>query len=933
MLRADRAPLERDAERAAIGSLLDRALAGEGGALLVEGPAGIGKTTLLAGARAEAGRRGVRVLRARGGVLERELEYAVVRQLVERAVLGAGEERRAALLAGPAAPAAGVIGTHAPPRDSGPIHDPSPDLLHGLGWLVAHLADEAPLLLVVDDAHWADAASLRALAYLARRLDGLRVGLLVGARMAEAGAAQPLLDELRACAGPDVVRPGELTPEGVGHLLADAFEAPVGGALATACATATGGNPFFATELAAELAAAHATPEDVDPAAVAHTGPTAVRRSLLLRLGHLGPSARALAQAVAVLGGEGDLALAGAAAGLASAEAAEGVDALVAAGLLDGGPPLRLLHPLVRAAITEDTPPSDRAAAHRRAFLALAARGAPDDALVPHALATVPESDPVVVDLLHRAGTRALRAGAPEAAVVHLRRALAEPPRPAERPAVLAALGRAEVRQGAFADGVGHLDHALEALPADRARTDALRDRAFAAFAGTGMGAARETVRQAVGDLTAGGREDDALQLEADLALLAWLSGQAHGLDLDRHGRLAGRTRAERTILALLAQERHAAGAAPAVVVELAERALGGGRLVAEDTSEALHWYMATYALLTCEAHTAAGATIEDALSDGRRRGSAFARAGALGARAVLALNQGRPRDAEADARSAGRGAIPPVMVPVNTAYVVLALVDQGDLGAAEEALVAGGLEHGPGGPTVLRWIPWARLRLREAQGRSVDVLSDVAPLRDDDAAGSPMRALAWRALVARVLARDGRDAEARSHADEHLAWARSWGRPGALGVALRSSALAGPVPERAAGLREAVAVLESSDLRTEEARARHDLGVALLRSGQRRDGRAALATALDVAVACGADGVARAAAAELAVAGVAAARLRFDALTPSERRVAELAAAGGSNREIAQELFVTPKTVENHLTRVYAKLGVGSREALAAAL
>jgi DNA-binding CsgD family transcriptional regulator len=933
MLRADRAPLERDAERAAIDALLDRALAGDGGALMVEGPAGIGKTTLLAGARGEAERRGLRVLRARGGVLERELEYAVVRQLVERAVLGAGEARRDALLSGPAAPAAGVIGTHPPPRDAGPIHDPSPDLLHGLGWLVAHLADEAPLLLVVDDAHWADPASLRALAYLARRLDGLRVALLLGARVAEAGAVQPLLDELRVCAGPDVVRPGELTPAGVGRLLADAFGVPVDDALATACASATGGNPFFATELAAELAASHASPAEVDPAAVAHTGPTAVRRSLLLRLGHLGAPARGLAQAVAVLGGEGDLALAAATAGLGPQDAADGVDALVAAGLLEGGPPLRLLHPLVRAAIVEDTPPSDRAAAHRRAFRALAARGARDDALVPHALSTVPEGDPEVVGLLRRAGTRALRTGAPEAAVVHLRRALAEPPSPEERPAVLAALGRAEIRQGAFADGVGHLDHALEGLQTGTGRTDALRDRAFAAFAGRGMGAARETVREAVSELTARGREDDALQLEADLSLLAWLSGQPHGLDLGRHGGLAGHTRAERTVLALLAQERHATGAAPSVVVELAERALGGGRLVAEDTSEALHWYMATYALLTCEAHAAAAATIEDALSDGRRRGSAFARAGALGTRAVLALNQGRPRDAEADARSAARGAIPPVMVPVNAAYVVLALVDQGDLAGAEETLVAGGLEHGPGGPTVLRWIPWARLRLREAQGRTADVRSDVAPLRDDDAAGAPMRALAWRALVARALARDGRDDEARRHADEHLAWARSWGRPGALGVALRASALAGPASARVEGLEDAVAVLAGSDLRTEEARARQELGVARLRSGRRRDGRAALTEALESAVACGADGVARAAADELAVAGVPAARLRFDALTPSERRIAELAASGGTNREIAQELFVTPKTVENHLTRVYAKLGVGSREALATAL
>ena len=126
---------------------------------------------------------------------------------------------------------------------------------------------------------------------------------------------------------------------------------------------------------------------------------------------------------------------------------------------------------------------------------------------------------------------------------------------------------------------------------------------------------------------------------------------------------------------------------------------------------------------------------------------------------------------------------------------------------------------------------------------------------------------------------------------------------------------------------------LAASSLRTEEARARADLGVALLRSGQRRDGRAQLDAAVEVAVACGARAVARAASAELEVAGAPAKRLAFDELTASERRVAELAAAGASNREVAEELSVTPKTVENHLTRVYAKLGVASRAELSTAL
>lgn len=923
--------LERENERATLTALLDRARSGRGGLALVVGPAGIGKTTLLREVGDGARERGLRVLHARGGVLEQDVAYGVVRRLIERPLLAAVPEKRDQLLAGPAAAAARLFALTDAAADAGPLHDPTPELLHGLGWLFGNLAADGPLLVRLDDAHWADVASLRALAHLALRLDDLPIALVLGARDLEPGPAQPVLRELEGGSGTLNVRPRPLTREAVGRLVSGAFGGTaVPEALVGACADATGGNPFFVTELGAELAGSHASPEQVDVAGIAHTGPAGVRRSLLLRLGHLGAPARQLAQAVAVLGGESELRHAAAVAELSVDEAGAAADVLTAAGIFDETGRPRLIHPLVRAAIVDDTPPSLRASAHRRAFAALVADGVADDALLPHALATTPAGEPDVVELLRRTADRALRSGAPDVAVTHLRRALAEPPEAAERPAVLAQLGRAEVRVGAFAEGIGHLDRALTTILDPLRRADVYRDRAFAAFAAEGMGVARSTVHDAVVELTRRGASDQALQLEADLALLAWLSGMPHGLDLRRHGPLAGNTRAERTVLALLAQDEQAAGAPAATVIELSERALAGGRLIAEDTSEALHWYMATYALLICEAHAAARTTIDTALRDGQRRGSAFARAGALGTRAVLALGEGRPGDAEADARAAARGAIPPVMVPVNAAYVVLSLVDQGDLDGAEAELVATGLEHGPGGPTVLRWIPWARLRLREAQHRTADVLADVAPLREDDEAGRPMRSLAWRALVARTLARGEPDPEAARLAGEQLSWAQGWGRPGALGVALRATALAGPGDDRIGGLTDAVDALSTSDLRTEDARARADLGVALLRSGQRRAGQDALRAGLDVAVGCGARDVARRIADELAIAGAPAARLLFDELTASERRVAELASTGATNREIADELFVTPKTVENHLTRVYAKLGVRSRRALA---
>ena len=923
--------LEREGELATIAGRLDDAVAGNGSLIVVEGPAGIGKTSVLAEAVRMAREREMTVLRARGGVLEQRLEFGIVRQLIERPVLRADDARRAQLLSGPAAGAAPILGLGGRTGDPTPGHDAMLDILHALHWVVANLAEERPLLLVVDDAQWGDAASLRAGGYLARRLTDLPVAFIVGIRADEPGRQAAIVAEQLRATEPIYLRLSPFSTEAVERILTGVLGKQPPADVVEACESASGGNPFYLTELVGHLAGDVADSGELSASAVAGAGPPAVRRSLLLRLGQLGDDAGRLARALATLGGEGELRHAAAVAGLDAEASARAVDTLTTAGIIDGGQPLRMTHSLVRAAINDEIAPSDLAAGHRRAYEVLAADGSADDAMVSHALEAEARGDEAVVGLLQRTAARALRTGSPDTAAVHLRRALAEPPTPELRGAVLAELGHAEVQEGSFPEGLSHLEGALATMsPEDERRLGAYRDQALAAFASAGMDDARSVVASALGDVGA----EAGMQLEVDLALLAWLTGAQHGLDLDRHDVVAGATRAERTTLALLAQERLAAGAPAAEVVELATRALGGGRLISEDTGEAFSWYLAVYSLLVCEAFDPARETIADALGDGRARGSAFTVAGALGARAVLALGEGRPADAELDARTAAAGGIPPTMAQVNTAYLVMALVEQGDLEAAERELVTGGIESGPGGPTVLRWIPWGRARLREAQGSVEGVRSAIAPLEEDDRAGAPMRTLTWRALLARTLARArAGDSEATSLAAAHLGWASDWGRPAALGIAERASGLAAAGEERTSRLEAAAATLSGSALRTEEARARTDLGIALLRSGRRADGRAELEAAVELAVACGAKGTARTAAAELEVAGASPRKLLFDELTASERRVAEMAADGRTNREIGEELYISPKTVENHLTRVYSKLGVGSRKALAAAL
>jgi AAA ATPase-like protein len=180
---------ERDRELRAVAGVLQT-----GGALLVEGPPGIGKTRLLGCARAAAGQ-DVRVLAARGSELERDFPFAVVRQLLEPAL-------EPDLLTGAAALAAPVL------EDSAAAVEAGPAALHGLYWLTANLAARAPLLVLVDDLHWADLASLRWLAYLIQRLDGLPVAVVAAARPDDAGDGQQVLDVLATHPAVTVLHPG-----------------------------------------------------------------------------------------------------------------------------------------------------------------------------------------------------------------------------------------------------------------------------------------------------------------------------------------------------------------------------------------------------------------------------------------------------------------------------------------------------------------------------------------------------------------------------------------------------------------------------------------------------------------------------------------------------------------------------------------------------
>ena len=393
--------LEREDELSVLRGLVDDARAGRGGTVLVEGPAGSGKTALLRALRSSVD--DVRVLRAVGGELEREFPFGVVRQLFEREVHGSDEARRARLLAGAAEHAAPIVGAAvASPSAS----DASFATLHGLYWLAAALSEEAPLLLVVDDAHWCDAPSLRFLVFLARRAIELPLLVCVGTRVNEPGAEVELLGALSDAPGATVVRPGPLSSASVRRLFS--HTAPED-AVATAIET-TGGNPLLLRELVRSLAGSPVT-----AAAVRAAVPSSVTRSVQRRLNRLDGEARAVARALAVLGD----------ASLLGDDAAPALRALRELELVEDDPP-RFVHPLVRAAVAEPVIAAERDALHHRAARQLRERRDAEEDVVLHLLAAAPIGEPWAVGVLREAARRAAAEGAPDAAVRRLRRALDE---------------------------------------------------------------------------------------------------------------------------------------------------------------------------------------------------------------------------------------------------------------------------------------------------------------------------------------------------------------------------------------------------------------------------------------------------------------------------------------------------------------------------
>jgi tetratricopeptide (TPR) repeat protein len=825
--------LEREQELAGLADALDAAEAGRGNVVLLEAPAGLGKTSLLRAAAESAADGGFACLRARAGELERDFAYGCVRQLLEPVVARADTEERERLFGGAAALSQPLFGR---PEDSTGPGDGVFSVPHGLYWLLNNLADEGPVALLVDDLHWSDTESLRFLNHLAPRLDGLAVAVLASTRPGEGDT--DAIARLATAPETNVIGPRPLGIEATATLCERRLGADVAPEFTAACREATGGNPFFLEALLREVDESGFPTDAGGAQRVRGIGPAAVARAVLLRLEGKPEAARALVRAAAVLGDGAGPAEAARLADVAEPEAARAADLLAGLAILKPADKLEFAHPIVREAVYAEIGQRERAGAHARAALILAEAGAHDERVAAQVVEAEPAGEPERVELLRRVAAGALAQGAPEAA-----------------------------------------DHLSEA-------TELLRDDAMQLV---------RSVRQLALALTISGRADRSLvalegaievvdPVDRELALVlegelasharqAIVEARAPAVSrLERHGDLAGETPGERLVLASLACERARRSETAGEAAGHLEDALAEGRLLAEqDVDVGGPFYDVAVGLLAADSLDVAERGLERALADARERASIPAVAYLTSRRDWVYLRRGAVAQAEADGRTAldlltTHGI--PLGVPSAVGLLVQALVECGEPDAADAELRGADLgEDVPASPTSNFFFE-ARALLRRAQGRTREALDDLYEFGRRDELWGVANPLAsrWRSRAALAHLSVGEAEEGRALAAEDLERARRWGAARGMGVALRACALVDGAPVNR--LREAVDVLAGSPARLEHVRALVDLGAAMRRDNRRAEARGALEEALELAERCGAGALAEAARTELLAAG-----------------------------------------------------------------
>ncbi|MFC7247534.1 LuxR C-terminal-related transcriptional regulator [Catellatospora aurea] len=782
--------------------------------------------------------------------------------------------------------------------------------------LVVGLCERGPVLVVLDDLQWADLESVRWLVYVAARVERLPVVVL--------GALRPGVDEVdRLVAGfassARVLEP--LSVAGGGALLGGVVDG--GGGLAARCHELTGGNPLLLRELCGQLVGAGSVEEGFA------RGVVGVRRLIQAQVRQLPVGAVRVAQALSVL--PGSVEAVAWTAGVGAGEALHQLAVLQGNRLVVEEGPQRFVfaHEVIGAAVYEGVRPGLRAELHLRA--AGAAMRTHDVVGAASHLLRVPArwGDVDAVSVLGQAAEVCLARGSVDSAVVFLRRLLEEE-LGAGRGRVLTRLGMAEYLVDA-GQAVQHLTAAL-VLEGDAAgRADIGLALALSLFFSGRPAAAHEIASESLREAPEAA-ESSRHALAAVAIITAYSSRDAAALqpDLDRLSQTPAAPSVGGMMLEAAMSWRDACRNDVASAQFHALRAADLAALHAQPLGDGL-LARAWHVLELCSS-PAVLPSVDAGLARAERSGSPRAVALARCHRGMALAAQGSPREAVVELAlgwaEAKRCETELTRLHIGANYV-MALLQAGDVATAD-AVHAEMAAVAPQ-EIVSSVYGLSEIMLLIVHGEIDRALEGASALRGECTARGITNPLFpdWRTPMVSCLSRLGRVDEAQEVAREFVDLAAAWGTPRAVGRSLLAAAEAASGQERIDLLFAAKEQFVAGDLKSDLATTLHRLGESLRRADKPEIARTHLHLAHDVAVECGADAVAQDAAVSLRLLGVRPRNGHADRprhLTPSEARVVELAAAGRSNREIAQELYIAVKTVEIHLTSAFRKLGVSRR-------
>lgn len=877
----------RDAELRTTRALLVATAAGRATTAFVTGEIGVGKSALLDAVTGQARALGFAVATARATRLESDLRGGVADQLAD--------------------------GLRADPVEA----------LDDLHRAVRRALGRGPLLLAVDDVHLSDSWSLRCLAYLLRRVHDEPLAVLLTAATGQSPAGEVALPEL-AGGHTTTVELGGLDVEAVGELLGDP-------GAARACHEVTGGNPYLLRALQREL-----TPD----ADIGTLGSPDIGRILRVRLRPY-EGATELVRATAVLGADATVDRVATMAGVEPRRALRIIDALVRLHVFRDDYPIAFVHPFLRNSVLADLPVATRAADHARAAKLLADAGAPDTRVAEHLRAARAIPLPWAVDVLRRAARQATHDGRLDAAQDYLERALEERLTSDERLAVQLELvhvtyvvdqaeGMAKLR-----DALAHADDARSA--AGQAVSMLLR-LCSAPEARLALSIGLQLVSRLSSQ-----EHDESWELRT----MSYLAGVGNNVGLalrasmftdELESEVPNSPRLRQVHSALMSLGHALRGDSAEKAVQHAAEALDGDRVD-------VFTQPFVFTVSTCFMADAPD------LSDRFRRmiaSEAEPHDYHLRKGTAVSLAHGMDYLAKGDLVRAKtflkwqlrlfdelRAVDVCPMAILCAARLAEVLVDLGRFEESRDLLA----RHGFAGelPEMFQHnvTLFARGKLKLATGDAAGALADLAECGRRLTASkidSPA-ILPWRALAVRARLALGMREDAARLALEDLERAKRWGTPRAMGTALIAVGLTGDDEPAVRALRKAVEYLTESAARLLHAEALFELGARLRRRGQPERAIPHLRKAVELSAKCESKPLIGLAADELRACEPATARGTAHGLTRQETRVAGMAAQGLTNRQIAEALFLTRRTVELHLSGAYRKLGITGRADLAAAL